>query len=226
MENQINIGDQNAQQTGQNPVNQHVQIPEKSKINYWMISTIILVIVVLLGGFYILNLNKQKVENDNFIRPPEQPTITSIPTITPQPKQEDTTKLKSCVNSSLKLSMKIPLQWSCESKEYWISLKSNLFDINISNLGRGPYCGDGPEPANTNDSCRTSEFYSSYKVAMTMFASYGEDKEIWGFVKNTMNQNEPSTWISVKYQGMEKIRLSDTDKNELIKVMESIEIVK
>lgn len=33
MENQINVGDQNAQQVGQNPVNQPVQIPEKPKIN-------------------------------------------------------------------------------------------------------------------------------------------------------------------------------------------------
>lgn len=60
-----------------------------------------------------------------------------------------------------------------------------------------------------------------------MFTSYGEDKEIWGFIENTMNQkNEPITWISVKYQNMGKTKLSDLDKNELIKTLESVEILK
>jgi len=57
MENQINVSNQNAQQIGQNPVNQPEQILEKPKINYWMISTIALVII-LFGFFVWFFLNK------------------------------------------------------------------------------------------------------------------------------------------------------------------------
>jgi len=51
MENQINMGDQNIQQIGQNPVSQPIPTPEKPKFNYWMISTLILgaLLLVMLG---------------------------------------------------------------------------------------------------------------------------------------------------------------------------------
>lgn len=65
MENQINIGDQNTQQIGQNPVNQPPisPLPEKPKINYWMISTIILTVLFLgFVGWYFLNASKQNKE--------------------------------------------------------------------------------------------------------------------------------------------------------------------
>lgn len=55
MENQINVSDQNTQQVGRNPVIQPTQIPEKPKINYWIISTIVLIILlvsVIAGGIY------------------------------------------------------------------------------------------------------------------------------------------------------------------------------
>lgn len=50
MMNQVNIGNQNTQQVGQNPVNQPVFIPEKPKINYWMVSTLLLLVILLAGG--------------------------------------------------------------------------------------------------------------------------------------------------------------------------------
>ena len=56
MENQMKVGDQNTQQIGQNPINQPIQIPKKSKINYWMVSTVLLFIVLLAGGgWFVLN---------------------------------------------------------------------------------------------------------------------------------------------------------------------------
>ena len=62
MENQINMGDQNTQQIGQKPVSQPVEIPEKSRINYWVISTILLLAVVLLGGvWFLLNIKNGKI---------------------------------------------------------------------------------------------------------------------------------------------------------------------
>lgn len=50
-------------QIGQNPVNQPVQIPEKSKINYWMIFTIVLVLILVISSLYTLNLKSQQVSD-------------------------------------------------------------------------------------------------------------------------------------------------------------------
>ena len=60
MENQINIGNQNTQQIGQNPVNQPIQIPKNSKVNYWMISTILLIVILVLGGFYTYKITSNQ----------------------------------------------------------------------------------------------------------------------------------------------------------------------
>lgn len=55
MENQMNVGNQNAQQIGQNPVNQPTIKPEKPKTNYLMIGVIVLACFVTFGfgGFYL-----------------------------------------------------------------------------------------------------------------------------------------------------------------------------
>ncbi len=56
MENQVNVGDQNTQQVGQNPVSQPMQIPEKPKINYWMVSTLILAALFFgILGLYVFS---------------------------------------------------------------------------------------------------------------------------------------------------------------------------
>lgn len=65
MENQTNVGDQNTQQIGQNPVNQPPISPptEKPKTNYWMIFTIILTVLFLgFVGWYFLSASKQNKE--------------------------------------------------------------------------------------------------------------------------------------------------------------------
>lgn len=48
MENQINIGDQNSRQINQNPNNQPTNIQNNPRINYWMISTIILSLATII----------------------------------------------------------------------------------------------------------------------------------------------------------------------------------
>lgn len=57
MENQMNAGDKNTQQVGQNPTSQPTQIHEKPKINYWMVSTILLAIALIFGGLYTFKLD-------------------------------------------------------------------------------------------------------------------------------------------------------------------------
>jgi len=55
MENQINVGDQNSQQIGKNSTNKPISIQEKSKVNYLVISIVVLVCFVIFGfgGYYL-----------------------------------------------------------------------------------------------------------------------------------------------------------------------------
>lgn len=84
MENQTNIGDQNTQHVGQNPVSQPAQIPEKPKINYGIISMIVLFILLLIAGgaFYLLksqrNQSSQQIENSITPAQPSGKTGTKI----------------------------------------------------------------------------------------------------------------------------------------------------
>jgi len=49
MENQINVGDQNTQQIGTNPVSKPVISPEKPKTNYLLIAGIVIACFVVFG---------------------------------------------------------------------------------------------------------------------------------------------------------------------------------
>ncbi len=73
MENQINIGDQNTQQIGQNPANQPVQISVEPKVNYWMISTLIFSVLFFgILGLYVFSFYKtiQSGTNITSTQPP------------------------------------------------------------------------------------------------------------------------------------------------------------
>jgi len=70
MENQINVADQNTQQIGQDPAGQPIQIPKKSKLNYWLVSTVLLLVILLIGaGWFIGNL---KSKNQIIVTTPTQ----------------------------------------------------------------------------------------------------------------------------------------------------------
>jgi len=71
MENQTNVSDQNTQQIGQNPVSQPVQIPEKPRINYLIISLVVLICFVVfgVGGYYLGKQNQNKTSYGGNILP-------------------------------------------------------------------------------------------------------------------------------------------------------------
>jgi len=76
MENQVNLGDQNAQQIEQNPIDQTVLVPEKPKINYWMILTIVFITLFLMAvSVFLLTRMKKEVADIQKIIP--QPTTTN-----------------------------------------------------------------------------------------------------------------------------------------------------
>jgi len=105
MENQINIGDQNSQQTSQNPMSQPTIALKKHLFNYWLILTIVLLVIVVFGGFYVASLKKQLnvanySQNSNQrvtsipinAAPTEVITPTTQPSVTKQPGIEWTRK--------------------------------------------------------------------------------------------------------------------------------------
>lgn len=68
MENQTSVGDQDSQQIERSVNNQSVQLPEKPKLNYWMVSTVLLMVIILLAGGIWLLKNKASLS-----QPPETP---------------------------------------------------------------------------------------------------------------------------------------------------------
>lgn len=75
MENQINTVEQNAPQVGQNPVSQPVALPEKPKVNYWMVSTIALLAILIAVGVYTFNLSNRVSQLESSVQTPtESPT--------------------------------------------------------------------------------------------------------------------------------------------------------
>lgn len=78
MENQINVGDQNTQQIGQNPINQPpvISVPEKSKINFWIIPTILLFVVLVVAILFYFNFGG--IAKKLVVKEPISPTDTII----------------------------------------------------------------------------------------------------------------------------------------------------
>lgn len=135
MENQVNIGDQNTQQIGQNPISQPMIPQEKSKLNYWMISTIVLIMILFLGGVYTLSLRSKSVENKQHL-----PSVTNnpLPTATTTPPLSDTTKnWKTYTNPNPKYTIKYPSGWQVDSSKAVITQDNQQLFLTIA--GKGDY---------------------------------------------------------------------------------------
>ena len=83
MENQINVGDQNTQQIRQNSISKPAPVPEKPKVNYWMVSTFILIAILVVVGFYVFNLKNNysgRADQQTISINNPTPTTLTIPT--------------------------------------------------------------------------------------------------------------------------------------------------
>ena len=85
MQNQINMGDKNTQQIGQNDVNQPIDTPEKPRISYLMIGGVILTCLVVFGfgGYY---LGKQTSNTDLV----SESNLTQVPSPAPSKGSDKT----------------------------------------------------------------------------------------------------------------------------------------
>lgn len=90
MENQVNVGDQNTQQIGQNSINQPPPIPEKPRVNYWMISTVLFAFLFLgTLGWRVISPLQNNSGQKNIFPSIQQPTsIPSTPTATSNNSEE------------------------------------------------------------------------------------------------------------------------------------------
>jgi len=118
MENQTNVGNQNTQQIGQNPVSQPVATPEKQKTSYLMIAGIILVCFVIFGfgGYYLGRQTSNNSEQSGLPQSYSSPTTTaSSPTpensVQPPTAHNKTAGWDSYSNTSAGFSIKHPAGW-------------------------------------------------------------------------------------------------------------------
>jgi hypothetical protein len=121
--------------------------------------------------------------------------------------------------------------WSCEIKSYGdvssgydaLSLVSPLFTVSISTLGRGSTCG-GEEPLQGIQdpaSCVVTPFYENEYLSLSTYSTYGKTREIFGLIP-TIKVNQNTMWVSVQYVGMEERELTQTEKQELVAVLDTI----
>ena len=117
MQNQINMGDQNTQQVGQNPVKQPVIEPEKPKWNYMLIGAVILACFLIFGfgGYYLCKQSsKPKLtssEQKNQVVPSPTSTV-AIPTLTEESKV--TQPAVNCVSTFTSKLLKLVFKYdSC-----------------------------------------------------------------------------------------------------------------
>lgn len=117
MENQVNIGDQNTQQIGQNPISQPSLAPDKPKTNFLMIGGVVLAcfIVFGFGGYYLGKQSSISPVTTNNKQIQAIPTMTSelsnpTPTLSPSstPISVNIPGWKNYTISSLSLSLQYP----------------------------------------------------------------------------------------------------------------------
>ena len=96
-----------------------------------------------------------------------------------------------------------------------IHLKSNLFTIDISDLGRDEYCWNEPGQSG----CVVTEFHKNNLVTLNSYSIDGKLGEIFGLIKD-------KAWISIHYEGMESRELTGVEKQELIQLIDSITFTK
>lgn len=107
MENQINMGDQNAQQIGQSPISQPMQVPEKPRVSYLMISLIVFICFLIfgLGGYYLGIKNQNKTSDTGNILP--TPVVTSPPETTVTPTNIPTTQSTTVKSVLQSITLKV-----------------------------------------------------------------------------------------------------------------------
>lgn len=115
MENQVNVGDQNTQPVGQNPITQSFQSSEKPKINYLVIGLVILICFVMFGfGGYYLGKQFSVTQNIDI----NQPQSTLGPSIATDP----IASWKTFTDKKYNFQIKLPKYYNVPNTGLWSML--------------------------------------------------------------------------------------------------------
>ena len=110
MENQMNVGNQNTQQIGQNPINQPLPAPEKSKVNYLVISGVVIACFIIfgIGGYYLGTQKNNTPQNNQLPIPsPTSSVTTETPSVTNPTSESVVTQNPSVTTKPIS----IPSNW-------------------------------------------------------------------------------------------------------------------
>lgn len=173
MENQISVGDQNTQQSGQRPIIQPVKVTEKAKINYMMIGGVIFTCLIIFGfcGFY-LGRQSPSVKKENVVQ--NQPTPSSATT------QDDPTRnWKSYTFQPIQLSLKVPSELTVHTEEQ----NPGSFTAYIQN-----YAFNAPYPEK-----------NAYQLYLTWQSNYKLTENEFNQLKNDLDTNSVEDTLIAGY---------------------------
>jgi len=95
----LNVGNQNTQQIGQNPISQTVEIQKKQKVNLWMISTLLFTLLFLITAS-IFAVNYSKMKNNQSYLPTIVAGISQTPTTNQPTTNIPTTNIPTTTSAS------------------------------------------------------------------------------------------------------------------------------
>jgi hypothetical protein len=146
--------------------------------------------------------------------PQESPTETEIDDPAANPEGVP------CLSQTLGLQLIMPgPDWVCEvTNDSWLKLTSPLFEVNISNLGRGPFCNPG-----LDDSCQMTPFYANDVVNLQLFTAEDQPREIFGPAE--FSDPQASVWVAITWQDMANHSLTEAEVSEIQQLVSSLSLL-
>ena len=160
-------------------------------------------VLLLLSG---CSMNTSTEISSQAETPPSQPDITDPP----EGEPVIITDGPPCLSTGLGIVLTMPDPvWNCEPlNDRWLKLTSPLFEVNISNLGRGPFCFP-----DVDSSCETAPFFSNQIMDLQLFTSGGQAREIFGLAQ--FPDSEINVWVAITWQDMAAHPLTDAEVMEI-----------
>ncbi|MCA9381470.1 sigma-70 family RNA polymerase sigma factor [Candidatus Dojkabacteria bacterium] len=142
---------------------------------------------------------------------------------------DETELSQTCTYPSIGLQLKLPEGWDCgytDSNEeiLWVNIGNPWYDIHFSKLGRGPYCGDGPQ--DSENTCVTEPFVENGFMIAHKYIANGQLGEIFGTFLNTSTNYFDGWWISIREtpaQITPSLILTSNQKETLEAILNSFE---
>lgn len=155
---------------------------------------------------------------------PGTETIDLALTPTTAPTQESAPVVVSdgppCPSPTLGITLTMPsAAWNCEPlNDLWLKLTSPLFEVNISNLGRGPFCN--PDLDHT---CDITPFFANDIVNLQLYHSEGQAREIFGLAQ--FPDTQVSVWVAITWQDMATYVLTDSERSEIQNLVSTLSLL-